>query len=233
MTSAPPTLRGSISQLERAVARYYSHLQQRFEGNSLVRTMWAAMGNDLQSQVESLKKLPQSFWQSLKNQEKELAHAAELALPDHANKAGSLQICLAQTLDLEEPIILKVYAPLIRSLRNQWTELALDFFVMVRAHIARVAHSVQLFSGDPELSLRCAILLQSFEREVQEPAAEEVARKKQPARKSLAKPGAKVVKGGNVKKPAKKTPVRTLTRIAKLSKPLVQKIEIARRRARR
>jgi hypothetical protein len=83
------------------------------------------------------------------------------------------------------------------------------------------------------LSLQCAILLQIFEKEVQEPAAEEIAPKIQPARKSPAKPAAKVTRARNVKKPAEKTPIRSLTRIAKRSEPLVQKIEIARRRARR
>jgi hypothetical protein len=233
MTSAPPTLRGSISQLERAVARYYSQLQQRFEGNSLVRTMWASLGNDLQSQVESLRKLPQSFWLSLKSQEKELAQAAELALPQHAERAGPLPMCLAQTVELEEPIILRVYAPLIRRLRNEWTELALDFYVMVKAHITRVTHSVQLFSGDPGLCLRCANLLENFEQEVQEPAEVEIAPKKVAAKKSAARPAAKAGKARNVKSAATKTPIRSLPRIAKRSKPLVQKIEIARRRARR
>jgi hypothetical protein len=195
--------------------------------------MWASLGNDVQSQVESLKKLPQSFWLSLKTQEKELAQAAEQALPHHAEKAGSLQICLAQTLDLEEPIMLKVYAPLICRLRNEWTDLALDFYIMVKAHITRVTHSVQLYSGDPGLCLRCANLLQSFEQEVQGPAEEEIVPAQVLARKSAARPAAKAGKARNAKKAAAKTPIPPLTRIAKRSKPLVQNIEIARRRARR
>jgi hypothetical protein len=231
------TLRGSLSQLQRAVAKIYSQLQQRFEGNYLVSSIWAAMDHDLQVQVESLKKLPPSFWQSLKNQEKELARAAELVCPAHTDwLAGSLRSCLTQTIDLEEPIILKVYAPLIRRLRGEWTEHALDFYVMVKAHIARVAHSIQLFSGDPALSLRCAVLLHSFEKEVQLPPEVKVApskRKKSAKKSAPAKPKNKKATVRRAPAPAKKRPIRTLDKIKKHAKPMVRKIKLAPRRARR
>jgi hypothetical protein len=231
------TLRGSLSQLQRAVAKIYSQLQQRFEGNYLVSSVWAAMDHDLQVQVESLKKLPPSFWQSLKNQEKELARAAELVHPANADwRSGSLRSCLTRTIDLEEPIILKVYAPFIRRLRSEWTEHALDFYVMVKAHIARVAHSIQLFSGDPSLSLRCAVLLHSFEKEVQEPPEVEVARsiRKKSAKKSApAKPKTKKAALRRAQASAEKRPIGTLDKIKKHAKPMVQKIKLAPRRARR
>jgi hypothetical protein len=231
------TLRGSLSLLQRAVAKIYSQLQQRFEGNYLVSSVWAAMGHDLHAQVESLKKLPPSFWQSLKNQEKELARAAELVYPANADwRSGSLRSCLTQTIDLEEPIILKVYAPLIRRLRSEWTEHALDFYVMVKAHIARVAHSIQLFSGDPALSLRCAVLLHSFEKEVQEPPEVEVApskRKKSAKKSAPAKPKTKKTAVQRALASAKKRPIGTLDKIKKHAKPMVRKIKLAPRRARR
>ena len=75
MKNLPLRLRSPLSKLEKAIARFYLQLQQRFEGNSLVSESWAAMGSDLQAQAESLKKLPSSFWQSLKKQEKELVRA--------------------------------------------------------------------------------------------------------------------------------------------------------------
>ncbi len=235
MPNTPPTLRGSLSQLQRAVAKYYSLLQQHFEGNYLISGMWAAMGHDLQMQAESLKKLPPSFWQSLANQERELVHAAEILPPPNADKhAGSLRLCLARTIEIEEPIILKIYAPLTRRLRLAWTELALDFYVMVKAHISRVAQSVQLFSGDPDLGQRCALLLQSFEREVQEQP--EIAKapsgrrpkKVVPVKGSAKKPGSRQVRAE-----VKKEPVPARVKIAKRTKHLVQKIKLAPRRARR
>jgi hypothetical protein len=231
------TLRGSLSQLQRAVAKIYSQLQQHFEGNYLVSSLWAAMDHDLQAQVESLKKLPPSFWQSLKNQEKALAREAELVSPVSADwLAGSLRSCLARTIDLEEPIILKVYAPLIRRLRSEWTGHALDFYVMVKVHIARVARSIQLFSGDPALSLRCAVLLHSFEKEVQEPPEVQVVppKKKKGVKKSV--PTKSRTKRAAVRRapaPAKKRPIPTLEKIKKHAKPMVRKIKLAPRRVRR
>jgi hypothetical protein len=201
----------------------------------LVSESWAAMRKDLQAQAESLKKLPPSFWQSFKKQEKELVHAAEVILPQDASVlAGSLQSCLALTLDLEEPIILKVYGPLIRRLRVEWTERALDFYIMVKAHIARISRLIQLYSGDPALSQRCAVFFQNFEKEVQEPAIVEVApRKTAPKKPRPVKHAAKVAVRRHELAPAKKRPARALGKMVKRSKPLVKKIEISRRRARR
>jgi hypothetical protein len=237
MAHSSTTLRGSLAQLQRAVAKIYSQLQQRFEGNYLVSSVWAAMDHDLQVQVESLKRLPPSFWQSLKSQEKELARAAELVNPGNVDwLPGSLRACLTQTIDLEEPIILKVYAPLIRRLRSEWTGHALDFYVMVKAHIARVAQSIQLFSGDPSLSLRCGALLHSFEKEVQEPPAVGVAsssRKKNAKKSALAKPKIKKIIVRRKAAPTKKRPIPTLNKIKKHAKPMVREIKLAPRRARR
>jgi hypothetical protein len=234
MTSALPTLRGSLSQLHRSVARYYTELQQRFEGNYLIRELWASMSHDQQAQLESLKKLPSSFWMALKDQEKELMRTADQLSPAGTDHQGvPLYTCLAQTIDLEEPIILKIYAPLTRRLRSTWTELALDFYVMVKAHIARVAQSIQLFSGDPSLSQRCALLLQNFEKEVQgPPEIPEIA-----ARKQVKKPASTrrvIGKANRRQKPAarKREPLRSRVKVAKRAKPLVAKIKLRTRRAR-
>jgi hypothetical protein len=235
MTIPLPALRGSLSQLQRAVAKFYFQLQQRFEGNVLVSSMWAAMGNDLQEQVESLSKLPPSFWQSLTKQEKVLSNAVELIPPlNGENLAGSLRSHLTRTVDIEEPIILNVYARLIRPLRVEWTELALDFYVEVKAHLARVARSIQLYSGDPALIQRCAVLLQSFEKGVQGPAIiEEIPVR--PSRKKAAQPrhGGKATSRARGHASIKEAHVQSLDKISKRAKPRVQQIDISRRQAQR
>ena len=235
MKNLPLRLRSPLSKQEKAIARFYLQLRQRFEGNGLVSESWAAMGGDLQAHAESLKKLPSSFWQSLKKQEKELVRATGLILPREAIKpASSLQACLVQMLDIEEPIVLKVYAPLIRRLRSEWTERALDFYVMVKAHIARIARIVQAFSGDPAMSQRCATLFQDFEKGVQEPVVIEIKKKGPDRKKALA---ARHVRKMAAARPAKlaatRRRARVLEKLAKRAKPLVKKIEIGRRRARR
>ncbi len=228
-------MRGSISQLQRAVARFYAQLEQHFEGNYLIRGMWAAMGHDLQAQVESLKKLPPSFWQSLAGQEKNLVHVVQMsAVPNAGMQATSLRLCLGQTIEIEEPIILKIYAPLTRRLRLAWTELALDFYVMVKAHITRVAQSVQLFSGDPALGQRCALLLVNFEKEVQEPVVIPEKRPKKRAKEALTtRQHTKKTAVRKLRPAAKKEAARSRVKMAKRAKPLVQKIKLAPRRARR
>ena len=193
------------------------------------------MGNDLQTQAESLKKLPPSFWQSLKKQEKELVQATDLIVPPQGNQPPvSLQSSLKQTLDLEEPIVLKIYVPLIRRLRVEWTERALDFYVMVKAHIARLERVVQAYSGDPAASQRCVTLFQNFEKEVQEPAVVEAKFVKKGSKKAIAsKHTGKAAADRRLKAAAKKQPPRSLKTLPKRAKPLVKKIEITRRRARR
>jgi hypothetical protein len=234
MNSPLSTLRDSLSKLQRAAAKLYAQLRERFGGNTLVSEMWAAMANDLQVQVDSLKRLPPSFWQSLKTQEKELARVEDMIVPLDAGKpAVSLQSCLALILALEEPIILGIYPSLIRRLRTHWTDLALDFYVMVKAHLARIGRLIQLFSGDPALVQRYAVLLQDFEKEVQEPVevAAIPARSKQKQTRS-ARHTRKTV-GSRPRVAAEERPARSLDKIANRAKPLVKKIEISRRRARR
>lgn len=191
------------------------------------------MANDWIAQAESLKKLPAPFWSSLKKEEAKLARAADSLLPLYGHKdAGTLTACLAHTFELEEPIILSIYAPLIRHLRTAWTDLALDFYVVVRVHVSRLARLIQTYAGDPALNLRCSILLLNLEKEVQKQdeslikTAVRPARQNAAARKHLEKTPAK----RNKLSVAKARPTRASDR---RPKPLVKKIEIARRRARR
>jgi hypothetical protein len=236
MTNPPLRLRGALSKLQRATAKYYSQLQHRFEGNNLVSETWAAMGHDLLVQVEGLKKLPPSFWHSLKKQERELAREAGLILSQDTRKeVGTLQLCLVRTLELEEPVILKVCAPIIRRLRTNWTDFALDFYVMLKAHIARLARLIQTYSGDPCLSQRCAALLGNLEREVQAPVEVEVIHAKAVSRRATsAKQSRKAVRRRLARITARRRPSsRPLRKMPVHAKRLIKKIGISRRRARR
>jgi hypothetical protein len=232
MTNSPIRLRGPLLKLQRARAKCYALLQQHFEGNLLISETWSVMARDLEAQAESLKKLPVSFWVALKKQEKELTRATELSLEVEPNGfAGSLRECLTQTLDLEEPIILRIYAPLIRTLRSVWSDRSVDFYVMVKAHIARIERLVMSYSGDPALGQRCAVLFQTFEKEVQEPAAIEAAPRKPVHRKAVS--SKKSGRPAAVRRAVVATTAKPSRVLAKRAKPLVNKIEIPRRRARR
>jgi len=235
MTHSPYKARGSLLKLQRVVAKFYSFLQQRFEGNSLVSNTWASMEHDLQAQAESLKKLPSTFWKSMKKQEKGLEQAMRITRPCGTSEhAGTLPTCLSQMLDLEEPLVMNVYAPLIRKLRIDWTERALDFYVLVKAHIARLERLVLAYSGDPALGQRCTVLFQDFEKEVQEQAIVEahppsIAGKRAGQKKFQRKAS----QSRRAKELARKRPRRSLEKRAERAKPLVKKIEVTRRRARR
>jgi len=235
MTHSPFKTRGSLLKLQRDVAKFYSLLQQRFEGNSLISDTWASMERDLQAQAESLKKLPSTFWKSMKKQEKDLEQAMRGALPcEGSDHAGTLPACLSHMLNLEEPLVMKVYAPLIKRLRVDWTECALDFYVLVKAHIARLERLVLAYSGDPALGQRCTGLFQSFEKEVQEQVVIEAHPPRTPGRQAVQKtPQRKVSQARRTTGLPRKRPRRALENRAERAKPLVKKLEITRRRARR
>ena len=235
MNNLTQRLRGPLSKVQKSIAKCYLQLQQRFEGNSLISDSWSAMGGDLQAHAESLRKLPSTFWQSLHKQEKELFAALESAQSSNSNTlSGTLHACLTGALDLETPIILKVYAPLIRQLRMEWTDRATDFYVMVTAHLARLARLIHLYSGDPVLSQKCDLLFRDFEKEVQYPPSS-TSREERSSKKRAA---ASKRKGKQVKSrlPRARTPkqkARSRVKMVKRAKPLVKKIEITRRRAQR
>jgi hypothetical protein len=236
MTDAPLKFRISLSKLQRASAKYYLQLQQRFAANVLVSEMWGSMEQDLLAQAEGIKKLPSAFWMSLQKQEAELARAAEsLYTGFSGEQGGTLTACLSRTFELEEPVILSIYAPLIRRLRADWTEVALDFYVLVRARIIKLARLIQTYAGDPALCQRCAVLLVNLDKEVQEPNKVAVSRKRQTSQKSAGpvKRPVKAAAGRSKLAVSKKSPARQRDRVAKHAKPLVKEIGISRRRARR
>jgi hypothetical protein len=224
-------LYGSITELQKSEVQLYFKLALRFKENALIRELWSAMANDVLQQENSLKALHTSFWSQLKKNHSELLEAvipyARHQINDNTRDVP-LRNCLELVLQFEEPTILKIYVPIIRSLRENQSSPALDFYIMVKAHLARIVQMVSSFSGDPVIIQRSSLLLQSFEREVQEPLLESIPpQKKIPTRrKETAKKSKKAT--GKTKTLAKRT--KTLHH---RTKHLVKKVEIQRRRARR
>jgi hypothetical protein len=229
-------LHGSIKDLQNKIVQLYLQLEHRFSENELIRELWSAMANDVSQQIRSLNALPPSFWNQLKkDQNLPLIAAAEGASHQSIenNEDQSLGDCFNRALRLEEPAILKVYAPLIRTLRENSTAPALDFYITVKSHLARITRVTQSYSGDPAIIQRVNSLLQVFEKEIQEPHIEIPRPEK---KKALAEHSAKR------KEPAQKqrkisVKARPLAKPAKIlhrhPKPLVKKASIARRRAHR
>jgi hypothetical protein len=229
-------LHGSIKDLQNNIIQLYLKLEHRFSENALIRELWSAMAHDVSLQIGSLNALPQSFWNQLKK-EQDLALIAAAEAASHQSieneEDQSLMGCFNTVLCLEEPASLKVYAPLIRKLRENSTAPALDFYIMVKAHLARITRVTQSFAGNPVIIQRTNSLLQAFEKEVQEPHIE--------ARVSDKKKK-KVSQSAKHKEPAKKirktaAKAHPLAKPAKIlhrrPKPLVKKVSISRRRARR
>jgi hypothetical protein len=227
-------LRGSATELQNTLAQLYLKLEQRFNENRLVRELWSGMAHDILQQIASLKMFPPSFWSQLKKDQDELLRGSiqsvKLQIIEKLEDFP-LEKCFELALYLEEPTILKIYVPVIRSLRKDWTNTALDFYIMVKAHLARIARATDSFSGDPITRQRSNLLLQSFEKEVQE--AHDVVEPIKPAKRA--------VKPAQVKKPAekpKKAPEITgpLAKHSKIhhnrTKPFLKKVELPRRQAR-
>ena len=173
-------LRASLAKVQGLGARFYLELAKHFDQNALIRDTWVEMADDFQNQVSSLKELRPLFWRQLETEEKTLLTVTketddllrtELSTPP---SEWSLQVCFTRTLGFEEPIIIKLYAPLLHRLRKAGTDHALDFYIMVNAHVTRLTRLIQFFSGDPVLIERCSALLHGFERAAQGPPPEPV-----------------------------------------------------------
>ncbi|NWG75414.1 MAG: hypothetical protein HXY24_12525 [Rubrivivax sp.] len=230
-------LQGSIRDLQKRLSQLYLNLGQRFSENSLIRELWDSMGHDVSRQLNSLNALPQSFWNQLKKHQDGLSESvgALKKLQVHEIKEdGSLKGCFEQALSVEEPTILKIYVPIIRSLRENWTDQALDFYIMVKAHLARIVSVTKAFSGDPVLIRRSNILLESFEKGVQEPIS---VPGMPPASKRLAGKTAATKKKPEKRSFTRQKRAHPLIKRRKIlpagSKPLVRKVSLPQRRARR
>jgi hypothetical protein len=227
-------LHGSTTELQNTLAQLYLKLEQRFNENRLIRELWSGMAHDILQQIAGLKTFPLSFWSQLKKDQDGLLSAnIQSAKLQAIEKPEDLTLgkCFELALYLEEPTILKIYVPIIRSLRKNWTNTALDFYILVKSHLARIARATDSFSGDPITRQRSNLLLQSFEKKVQE--THDVV--------ETAKPSKRVVKPAQVKKTAekpKKAPKITgpLAKHSKIhhnrAKPFLKKVELPRRQAR-
>ncbi len=229
-------LHGSIKELQNSIAQLYLKLEERFSENHLIRELWGAMAHDVSQQILSLNALPQSFWNQLKKDKVGLSIETIEGLRQQSVAIEgdiSLSSSFEHALRLEEPAILKVYAPLIRRLRENLTTPALEFYIMVKAHLARISRVTESFAGDPVLLQRSQQLLQAFEKEIQEPHIEiKISAKKKPQAKHAA-PGKEPVKKPQ-KAVRKAQPLAKRTKILhRRAKPLVKKVSIQRRRARR
>jgi hypothetical protein len=242
------SLQGFIRKLQNSCTRIYLDLAQSFMENSLIRETWVSMAEDKEEQARCLNALPSRFW-SRHNKEEALFEAVQACLkpfqhPEHESDR-SLQSTFARVFDLEEPIILKVYAPLIRHLRTGWTDNALDFYIMIKAHVARLARITQSFSGDPALIQRFMTLLVNFEKAVQAPDLQLLPEKTSasPRRSAQRVSAAKLtrvngkqklrLKGRKVKSAMRTHPLGNRAKaIPKRSKPPLKKFSLTRRRAR-
>jgi hypothetical protein len=241
------SLQGFIRKLQNSCTRIYLDLAQSFMENSLIRETWVSMAEDKEEQARCLNALPSRYWSGHKEEALFEAVRACLKPFQHPESESdrSLQTTLSRVFDLEEPIILKVYAPLIRQLRTEWTDHALDFYIMIKAHVARLARITQSFSGDPALTQRFMTLLENFEKAVQAPdlqllpgktsASPKLSVQRVSAVKLTRADGKQKLrlKGRKVKNAMRTHPLGNRAKaISKRSKPPLKKFSLTRRRAR-
>jgi len=224
------SLKSSLARLQRRGARFYLELAEQFGGNSLIRESWQSMARDMEQQAESLQTIPTRFWLQLKDAEKTLEEAVQESQNPRSldsSDGTSLHGCFDRTLRFEEPLTLRLYAPLIRRLRTESRGHALDFYIMVKAHIARLIRLVQPFSGDPLFTQNALRLLEAFEHEVQAPEAPAPPSPKKSVHRAAAR---KQTRKSDLQTNAKASrAVGRAKKLARRAKPLVGKIEIRRR----
>ena len=231
-------LQDAITGLQDTVIQLYLQLEKRFKENQIIHDLWTAMAHDVTQQKSSMSAFPPSFWHKLKeDMDGTLGEISESTMRQVVDNKGnqSLKSCLEHALSLEEPTILRIYVPIIRKLRDNWTDKALDFYIMVKAHLARITRVTQSFAGDPVIIQRANLLLQRFEKEVQEP---QIVMEPPKLRKAHPVHAVQPSREKHAAKPAKKTVSKpALAKHAqshhKRTKPLVEKINLPRRRVRR
>jgi hypothetical protein len=198
------SLYGSIKEVQSTIEKFYLKLEQRFNENKLIMELWNQMAQDVSQQIQSLHELPKSFWTRLQKDQNGLMQTIKTDIKPQDNefkKDISLSDCIEKAIQSEEAVILKIYVPIIRNLRKNWTGQTLDFYIMVKAHIIRIKRVAEAFSGDPLVMQHSTLLFQGFEKEIQEPDIE-IIQKIKHARKS------RTVKGKKTAKPKAKTPAK-------------------------
>lgn len=170
-------LQGALAKLQKNGADLYLQMAEFFTENAVVRAGWTELARDLEHQADTLRTLPAAFWNQLRADEVAIKAAVERCATGARNcTTHSLSGCFAQALAFEEPLILNTYVPLIRILRTgSLTSHGLDFYILVKAHVARLVRMIEPFSSDPAVLQRAHSLLEQFEREVQQPAVDATA----------------------------------------------------------
>ena len=231
-------LHASLAKMLRAGSRFYQERADCFVHNPVIREAWLLLAHDMQQQARSLESLPPDFWREFHSSEREIISNIEkcsfIKARGYPCDTVPLQDSIVRTLSFEEPVILGIFAPLIRRLRLAWIERALDFYVMVKAHVARLTHLVRTYSSDPVLIQRGISLLGAFEQEVQKPAASAAKKVEAARRTTKRKPAAQVSKRtGSVaaRKAAKAVGPPLAGRMAAAAKGAKPLIRVTRRRA--
>jgi len=170
-------LQGAIVEHQNSLLRFYRKLEERFEENSVIKSLWREMADDISLQIQSLKSLPPSTWNQFKNAPDNSFESAVKEVKETSTQASdvdslSMRDCFETSLQLAEPVVLKIYARLIRTLRKNSTTQVLNFYILVKTYVARLLRTTQSFSGDPLLIRRAQLLLAGLEKEVQEPDPE-------------------------------------------------------------
>jgi hypothetical protein len=233
-------IRTALVRLQQDRVNFYLKAAERFTSNPLIHDKWLSIAGGLDAQGGILKNLSPSFWKFL--DEGEAASILEAARQAIGEKgvADSGQVTLREyftrALELEEPTVTRVYAPIVRDLRVNWTARAMDLYVMVRSHLTQLTRLIEPFCGDPSLCRRCASLADRFEQEIQRP---KVVEREMPGSKKArsGKPAKQARAAARTRRPAK--PARASgargsrpQRLVKHAKPLVRKMKIARSGAR-
>jgi hypothetical protein len=235
----------STTELQNTLVQLYLKFEQRFSENALIRELWSGMAHDILYQMASLKSFPSSFWLQLsKDQDGRMEEEILIAKMQIAEKPEDLPLkqCFETALLFEQPAILKIYVPIIRSLRKNWTNTALDFYIMVKAHLARITRVMESFSGDPLAIQRSNLLQQSFEKEVQTPR--EVMKPAEKANKNRVIHPTNEPAGKSKSASKKQVSVKPSSKVASVpakhakihhsrTKPLVKKLGLQTRRAHR
>lgn len=218
------SLYGSIKSTQKTIEKLYLHMEERFSGNKAIKKIWSEMARDVSQQIDSLHELPRTFWIRLKKEQTELLQIIqkEINLQSIDKKEDlSLSESIERAIKSEESLIMKVYVPLIRNLRENWSGRELDFYIMVKAHIVRFKRVAESYSGNPTVLQDAALLARKFEKEVQEPEID-ISKLLKPARK--AKPFRKKPASSTKKPPAKKVAKKVATKVAKkVAKKATQK----------
>jgi hypothetical protein len=229
------SLQGFIGKLQNSCARMYLGLAKSFVENGLFRETLASLAQDKEEQAKCLKALPSKYWNRYKKEKALFAAVKEcmalLQKPEN-EPDRSMQHILSRAFDFEEPIILGIYAPLIRDLRTEWKDHTLDFYILTKAHVVRLARIAQSFSGNPVIIQRSMTLQENFEKAVQAPDLSLLQENSQTRLKRTAKKPKAAQPTHKVKHALKTRPLADRAKvIPKHAKPTLKKISLARRRA--